>query len=120
MSQLLYHCILSHKDYVNVVHVTAEKLLCLIGLKCYLLPLEVVTTSNPRPCHHHLLTKEARPEIFAFFLKTGRIFLQQMSKSGEGIKNKPENMEIKLKPVALDTQKKCIRETYCIQSQTLS
>lgn len=36
---------------------------------------------------------------------SGRVFLQQMSKSGEGMKNKPENMEIKLIPVALDTHK---------------
>lgn len=36
---------------------------------------------------------------------SGRVFLQQMSKSGEEIKNNSENIEIKLIPVALDTQK---------------
>lgn len=51
------------------------------------------------------LTKEARPEIFVSFLMSGRVFLQQMSKSAEEIKNNSENMEINLIPVALDTQK---------------
>jgi len=36
---------------------------------------------------------------------SGRLLLQQMSKSGEEIKHKPEKMEIKLIPVSLDTQK---------------
>lgn len=36
---------------------------------------------------------------------SGSVFSQQMSKSGEEIKNNSENMEIKLIPVASDAQK---------------
>lgn len=34
---------------------------------------------------------------------SGKVFLQQMNKSGEEIKNKAENTGIKLIPAALDT-----------------
>lgn len=74
---------------------------------------QIVIFSSPgRCCYQQLetlpppsVTKEARPEIFVSFLMSGRVFLQQMSKSGEEIKNNSESMEIKLIPVASDTQK---------------
>lgn len=88
----------------------------------YLFPLEVITTPtlDPAIAKSH---KEIKAGTFASFLMSGRVFLQQMSKTGEGIKKKKtktENMEIKLIAVALDTITESITETYHMQSRTLS
>lgn len=82
---------------------------------CYLLPIQGSCYQQLETLPSPSLTMEARLEIFVSFLVSRRVFLQQMSKSGEEIKNNSENMEIKLISVALDKQK-CITETYHIQT----
>jgi len=65
--------------------ITAEKLLCLIGLKCCLSDHDFFLSPATLEPAITISYEEARLEI-ASFLTSGRVFLQHMNYSGERIK----------------------------------